>query len=151
MMSERYITVTDDEYCYTLDTEDENYKTLEDFEKQEFESANDVDIEEESILDSAWDKYWEWVYDNYIESDTINDKLNALYDENQQLKISNEKYKRLTEIKEKKIKNRIFTINKIAKMLKYLDGDIMFKDDVNPNDAVKEVLEEILYSEVEEE
>lgn len=90
-MTEKYILVSDDEYCYTLDTSDENYKTLEDFEKQEFENAkhDGIDIKdyEEVILESANDKYWDWVYTNHLEADTVNDILDNLADENEQLKI----------------------------------------------------------------
>ena len=89
-MTEKYILVTDEEYCYTLDTSDENYKTLADFEKQEFENAkrDNVDIKEyeDEILQSAHDNYWDWVYNNYLEADTVNDILNQLTEENEQLK-----------------------------------------------------------------
>ena len=89
-MTEKYIVVSDDEYCYTLDTQAENYRSLEDFEKKEFQNAKkeNVDIKEyeDAILQSASDKYWEWVYDNHIEPDTVNDIMNALVDENEQLK-----------------------------------------------------------------
>lgn len=89
-MTEKYILVSDEEYCYTLDTLDENYKTLEDFEKQEFENAknDNVDIEEyeDEILQLASDKYWDWVYTNHLEADTVNDIINELFDENEQLK-----------------------------------------------------------------
>ena len=88
-MTEKYIVVSDDEYCYTLDTQAEGYRTLEDFEKEEFENAKkeNVDIKEyeDAILQSASDKYWEWVYDNYLEADAVNDIMNALVDENEQL------------------------------------------------------------------
>ena len=89
-MTEKYILVSDDEYCYTLDTSDENYKTLEDFEKQEFKNAkhDGIDIKdyEDAILESANDNYWDWVYTNHLEADTVNDILNTLVDENEQLK-----------------------------------------------------------------
>ena len=93
-MTERYILVTDDEYCYTLDTHDENYKTLEDFEKTEFENAkkDGIDIKDygDAILQSASEKYWEWVYNYYVEADTCNEIMNKLYEENENLKKSNE-------------------------------------------------------------
>ncbi len=94
-MTEKYILVSDDEYCYTLDTFDENYKTLEDFEKQEFKNAkhDGIDIKdyEDDILESANDKYWDWVYNNHLDADTVNDMMNALVDENEQLKQKNKK------------------------------------------------------------
>jgi len=88
-MSERYISVTDDEYVYFLDTKSENYKTLEDFEKAEFENAkkDNIDVEEyeDAILLSASDKYWDYVYEYHIEADTVCDLLNEQYDTNKDL------------------------------------------------------------------
>ena len=96
-MTEKYILVSDEEYCYTLDSSDENYKTLEDFEKEEFENAkkDNVDIKEyeEEILLSASDKYWHWVYNNHLEADTVNDIMNQLVEENKELRTHNEKFR----------------------------------------------------------
>ena len=79
-MTERYISVTDDEYVYFLDTESEDYKTLEYFEKKEFETAkkDNIDIEEyeDAILQSASDKYWDYVYEYHVEADVVCDILN---------------------------------------------------------------------------
>ena len=79
-MTERYISVTDDEYVYFLDTKSENYETLKDFEKAEFENAkkDNIDVEEyeDAILQSASDKYLEYVYDYYMEADSVCDLLN---------------------------------------------------------------------------
>ena len=90
LMTERYILITDDEYCYTLDTLAEDYKTLEDFEKAEFKQAEkdgvDINDYEDAILESANDKYWDWVYNTHIEADTCNDIMNELYEENEILK-----------------------------------------------------------------
>lgn len=62
-MIEKFILVSDDEYCYTLDTQGENYKTLEDFEKKEFENAKkegiDINEYEDAILEKANDDYWD--------------------------------------------------------------------------------------------
>lgn len=92
-MTERYISVTDDEYVYFLDTQSEDYKTLEDFEKIEFEEAqkDNVDIKEyeDAILQSANDNYWDWVYDYHIETDTVNDLLNSQEEEITFLKSTN--------------------------------------------------------------
>lgn len=89
-MTERYILVSDDEYVYTLDTFSKDYKTLEDFEKEEIEKAKkegiDIDEYEDEILLKAHDKYWEWVYEYHMEADEVNDMLNNLYEENKQLK-----------------------------------------------------------------
>jgi len=82
-MNERYISVTDDEYVYFLDTKSTYYKTLEDFEKAEFENAknDNIDIEEyeDAILQSASDKYWDYVYNYHVEADTVCDLLNEQY------------------------------------------------------------------------
>lgn len=79
-MSERYISVTDDEYVYFLDTQSKNYKTLGDFEKKEFETAkkDNINVEEceEVILAFAKDKYWDYVYEHHMEVDTACDLLN---------------------------------------------------------------------------
>ena len=79
-MTERYISVTDDEYVYFLDTKSEDYKTLEDFEKAEFETAkkDNIDVEEyeDAILQSGSDKYWYYVYEYHVEADTVCDLLN---------------------------------------------------------------------------
>ena len=79
-MTERYISVTDYEYVYLLDTKNEDYKTLEDFEKKEFENAkkDNIDVEEyeDAILQSASDKYWDYAYNYHIEADTVCDLLN---------------------------------------------------------------------------
>ena len=79
-MTDRYISVTDDEYVYFLDTKSRKYKTLEDFEKAEFENAkkDNIDVEEyeDAILQSASDKYWEYVYDYHMGADSVCDLLN---------------------------------------------------------------------------
>lgn len=89
-MTEKYILVSDEEYCYTLNTQSEHYKTLEDFEKQELENAkkDNVDINEyeDKILQLANDNYWDWIYNNHLEADDVNDIINTLTDENKQLK-----------------------------------------------------------------
>ena len=90
-MTEKYILVSDEEYCYTLNTQSEHYKTLEDFEKQELENAkkDNVDINqyEDKILQLANDNYWDWIYNNHLEPDAVNDIINELTDKNEQLKV----------------------------------------------------------------
>ena len=100
-MTERYISVTDDEYVYFLDTESKDYKTLEDFEKAEFETAkkDNIDIEEyeDAILQSASDKYWDYVYEYHVGADVVCDRLNEqdkrineLEEENAELREDND-------------------------------------------------------------
>ena len=97
-MTERYISVTDDEYVYFLDTESEDYKTLEDFEKKEFEKAkkDNIDIEEyeDAILQSASDKYWDYVYEHYIEADVVCDRLNEQDKQIKELEKENDELKK---------------------------------------------------------
>ena len=100
-MTERYISITDDEYVYFLDTESEDYKTLEYFEKQEFETAkkDNIDIEEyeDAILQSASDKYWDYVYEYYVEADVVCDRLNEQDKTIKQLEKENENQNNILE------------------------------------------------------
>ena len=95
-MSERYILADDDEYVYVLDAQSDDYKTLEDFEKIEFETAKKegIDIEEykDAILESARDKYWDWVYEYHISGNVVDilneqdERIKELEQENKRLK-----------------------------------------------------------------
>lgn len=127
-MTEKYILVTDEEYCYTLDTKSEDYKTLEDFEKQEFENAkkDNVDIKEyeDAILESASDKYWGWVYENHLEADKVNDIMNVLSDENEQLKKQLFEARRDYLIETADISDKLYLDDEIEKERKEIFGDV---------------------------
>lgn len=71
-----------------------------------------------------------------LEAEEIVDLLNCLNDENKQLKKQKVKYKRLSEIRDEEINNRILTIKE-------------FMDNCS-NEKVKKALEDLFYSEVNE-
>ena len=72
-----------------------------------------------------------------LETEEIVDLLNCLNDENKQLKQQKDRYKRLSEIREKEINNRILTIEE-------------FIDDYSDDYGIKNVLLDLFYSEVKE-
>ena len=71
-----------------------------------------------------------------LEAEEIVDLLNCLNDENEQLKKQKVKYKRLSEIRDEEINNRILTIKEVM--------------DNCSNEKVKKALEDLFYSEVNE-
>ena len=78
--------------------------------------------------------------------------MNELYDENEQLKEENEqlkqkiqRWKNLYEIKDAEVTARVDALNKVCE---YYTSEVLFKSDTDPNRAVKEVLNEILNTEV---
>ena len=71
-------------------------------------------------------KYW---------SDKASERIKELEKENEQLKKSSERYKQLSEIREKEINNRILTIKE------FID---------NTDGEIKKALKELFYSEVKE-
>lgn len=78
----------------------------------------------------------------------VNDYLrenNKLREENEKLKQENKRLKEILKIKRKEIINRVLALQEITD--KYTN-EILFKNNVNPNDAVKQVLKEILSSKV---
>ena len=83
-MYEKYISVSDDEYSYILDTTMEDFKTLDDFEQMEFEKfekdGEDIKLCEDDILQKASDKYWDWVFDNYMACYHVVELLNEQND-----------------------------------------------------------------------
>lgn len=78
--------------------------------------------------------------------------MNELYDENEQLKEENEqlkqkiqRWKNLYDIKDAEVTARVDALNKVCE---YYTSEVLFKSDTDPNKAVKEVLNEILNTEV---
>lgn len=78
--------------------------------------------------------------------------MNELYDENEQLKEENEqlkqkiqRWKNLYDIKDAEVTARVDALNKVCE---YYTSEVLFKSDTDPNRAVKEVLNEILNTEV---
>ena len=72
-----------------------------------------------------------------LDEKEIVNRLNGLYEENNELKRQKERYKRLSEIREKEINNRILTINE-------------FIDDYSDDYGIKNVLLDLFHSEVKE-
>ena len=72
-----------------------------------------------------------------LDEKEIVNRLNGLYEENNELKRQKERYKRLSEIREKEINNRILTIKE-------------FIDDYSDDYGIKNVLLDLFYSEVKE-
>ena len=71
--------------------------------------------------------------------------MNELYDENEQLKQKIQRWKNLYEIKDAEVTARVDALNKVCE---YYTSEVLFKSDTDPNRAVKEVLNEILNTEV---
>lgn len=70
--------------------------------------------------------------------DNVGDLINFL--NSQERKI--DRLETLNEHKKEEIKARVEVLNEVCN--KYLNKEIMFKNDVDPNDAVQEVVKEIL-------
>lgn len=71
------------------------------------------------------------------EEDT-GDLINLLNDQERKI----ERLERLNELKKEEIQARVDVLNKICN--KYLNKEVMFKNDVDPNEAVQIVIKEIL-------
>ena len=68
-----------------------------------------------------------------------------LYEENEQLKQKIQRWKNLYDIKDAEVTARVDALNKVCE---YYTSEVLFKSDTDPNRAVKEVLNEILNTEV---
>ena len=71
--------------------------------------------------------------------------LNELNEENKKLRQERERWKNLYEIKDAEVTARVDALNKVCE---YYTSKVLFKSDTDPNRAVKEVLNEILNTEV---
>lgn len=80
----------------------------------------------------------------------VNEDLREVNKENQLLHEENvkqcERWKNLYEIKDAEVTARVDALNKVCE---YYLTEVQFKSDVDPNKAVKEVINEILNTEVE--
>ena len=74
------------------------------------------------------------------------DFVEELAKENEQLKQKIQRWKTLYEIKDKEVTARVDALNKVCE---YYTSEVLFKSDVDPNKAVKEVINRILNTEVE--
>lgn len=79
-----------------------------------------------------------------------NEDLREVNKENQRLHEENvkqcERWRSLYELKDKEVTARVDALNKVCE---YYTSEVLFKSDVDPNKAVKEVITEILNTEVE--
>ena len=79
-----------------------------------------------------------------------NEDLREVNNENQLLHEENvkqcERWKKLYEIKDAEVTARVDALNRVCE---YYTSEVLFKSDVDPNKAVKEVINEILNTEVE--
>ena len=65
--------------------------------------------------------------------------------ENERLKQKIQRWKTLYEIKDNEVTARVDALNKVCE---YYTSEVLFKSDTDPNQAVKEVINEILNTEV---
>ena len=84
-----------------------------------------------NVWDTLEKQYYSWEYVVFL--------LNE-----QEQKI--QRWKTLYEIKDKEVTARVDGLNKVCE---YYTSEVLFKSDVDPNKAVKEVINEILNTEVE--
>lgn len=82
------------------------------------------------------------IYLKLMDNDDEKDKI---LEENEKLKQENKRLKEILKIKRKEIIKRVLALQEITD--KYTN-EVLFKNNVNPNDAVKQVLKEILSSKV---
>lgn len=73
-------------------------------------------------------------------------KVQKFKEENEQLKQKIQRWKTLYELKDAEVTARVDALNKVCE---YYTSEVLFKSDVDPNRAVKEVINEILNTEVE--
>ena len=73
-------------------------------------------------------------------------KVQKFKEENEQLKQKIQRWKNLYKLKDAEVTARVDALNKVCE---YYTSEVLFKSDVDPNKAVKEVINEILNTEVE--
>ena len=76
----------------------------------------------------------------------LNSDYNYLKEVNKETVKQCERWKTLYEIKDKEVTARVDALNKVCE---YYTPEVLFKSDVDPNKAVKEVINGILNTEVE--
>ena len=84
-----------------------------------------------------------WVTDYGIDKEFTSDEFEDFLNEQEQ-KI--QRWKTLYELKEAEVTARVDALNKVCE---YYTSEVLFKSDVDPNKAVREVINEILNTEVE--
>ena len=93
--------------------------------------------------------------DNTNENELLKKKIKELESENEDLREVNketvkqcERWKNLYELKDAEVTARVDALNKVCE---YYTSKVLFKSDVDPNKAVKEVINEILNAPIYEE
>ena len=79
---------------------------------------------------------------------TMMSNMEKLEEENEQLKQKIQRWKNLYELKDSEVTARVDTLNRVCE---YYTSEVLFKSDVDPNKAVKEVINEILNAPIYEE
>ena len=89
---------------------------------------------------------------DYKNLEKMNEDLREVNKENQLLHEENvkqcERWKNLYELKDAEVTARVDSLNKVCE---YYTSEVLFKSDVDPNEAVKEVINEILNAPIYEE
>jgi len=105
--------------------------------------------EQQSIIDEQKIAIDEMITD-YKNLEKVNEDLREVNKENQLLHEENvkqcERWKNLYELKDAEVTARVDALNRVCE---YYTSEVLFKSDVDPNKAVKEVINEILNTEVE--
>ena len=86
----------------------------------------------------------DWKYIKSLLDKEFNERT-RLKKENEQLKQKIQRWKNLYDIKDAEVTARVDALNKVCE---YYTSEVLFKSDTDPNRAVKEVLNEILNTEV---
>lgn len=86
----------------------------------------------------------DWKYIKSLLDKEFNERT-RLKKENEQLKQKIQRWKNLYELKDAEVTARVDALNKVCE---YYTSEVLFKSDTDPNRAVKEVLNEILNTEV---
>ena len=119
-------------------------------------------IDEEGISDNKTDKWYCWkeevvdllneqqsiIRRDEISIKTMMSNMKKLEEENEQLKQKIQRWKNLYELKDAEVTARVDTLNRVCE---YYLSETRFKGDTDPNDAVKEAINEILNAPIYEE
>ena len=119
-------------------------------------------IDEEGISDNKTDKWYCWkeevvdllneqqsiIRRDEISIKTMMSNMKKLEEENEQLKQKIQRWKNLYELKDAEVTARVDALNRVCN---YYLTEVQFKGETDPNEAVKEVINEILNAPIYEE
>ena len=117
---------------FTIKPQDEYWAVVDNYNGDKVCIINGIHTEMEAI----------WLCDFMNEQQST---IQSLKEENEQLKQKIQRWKTLYEIKDKEVTARVDSLNKVCE---YYTSEVLFKSDVDPNKAVKEVINRILNTEV---